>query len=111
VRAFVVGVAFGAAWSPCVGPLLGAALVAAADRGDAATGAALLFAYASGIGVPFVLASLSIESWPSLGERLRALAPRLERVAGVLLVVLGVLLVTGWYDSLTSYLAELTVEV
>ncbi|MGH9010769.1 MAG: cytochrome c biogenesis CcdA family protein, partial [Acidimicrobiia bacterium] len=58
LRPVVVGVAFGAAWSPCVGPLLGAALTVAANTGDAGRGAVLLFAYALGIGVPFLVASL-----------------------------------------------------
>jgi cytochrome c-type biogenesis protein len=111
VRPVIVGVAFGAAWSPCVGPLLGAALVAAADAGSPGAGAALLGAYAAGIGVPFVLAALAIGGWPSIGVRLRRIAPRLERVAGGLLVVLGVLLATGAYGHLASYLARFTPTV
>lgn len=107
VRPVVVGVAFGAAWSPCVGPLLGAALVAAARTGDPLRGGVLLFAYACGIGVPFVAASLTLASAPGALDRLKRIGPRLERVAGVLLVVLGVLLATGWYRFLSSYLAQL----
>jgi cytochrome c-type biogenesis protein len=111
VRPLVVGVAFGAAWSPCVGPLLGAALVAAADTGSPGAGAVLLSAYAAGIGVPFLLASMAFGAWPGIAERLRRIGPRLERVAGVLLVVLGVLLATGAYRHLTSYLARFTPTV
>ena len=106
LRPVVVGVAFGAAWSPCVGPLLGAALTVAAGSGDAGRGAVLLFAYALGIGVPFLVASLGLASSPRLAGRLRRLGPRVERVAGGLLVVLGVLLATGLYSHLTSYLAR-----
>ncbi|HZI39978.1 MAG TPA: cytochrome c biogenesis protein CcdA, partial [Acidimicrobiia bacterium] len=80
LRPVVVGVAFGAAWSPCVGPLLGAALTVAAASGDAGRGAVLLFAYALGIGVPFVVASLGLASSPRLAERLRRIGPRVERV-------------------------------
>ena len=68
LRPFVLGVAFGAAWSPCVGPLLSAALLVAADRADPWRGAALLLAYALGIGVPFVLASLGLASSPGLAR-------------------------------------------
>ncbi len=106
LRPVVVGVAFGAAWSPCVGPLLGAALAVAARSGQAGRGAVLLFAYALGIGVPFLLASLGLASSPRLAEWLRRIGPRVERVAGGLLVVLGVLLATGAYRHLTSYLAR-----
>jgi cytochrome c-type biogenesis protein len=106
VRPFVVGVAFGAAWSPCIGPLLGAALVVAARSGQAGRGALLLGAYALGIGVPFLLASLGLASSPATADRLRRAGPIIERVAGGLLVVLGVLLATGTYGHLTSYLAR-----
>ena len=108
LRPVVIGVAFGAAWSPCVGPLLGAALTVAARSGEAGRGAVLLFAYALGIGVPFVLASLGLASSPRLADGLRRIGPRIERVAGGLLVVLGVLLATGAYRHLTSYLARFT---
>jgi cytochrome c-type biogenesis protein len=111
LRAFVLGIAFGAAWSPCVGPLLGAALVAAAHSADPKRGALLLVAYAGGIGVPFLLASLGLASSPAVTARVRRIGPSLERVAGALLVVLGVLLVTGTYAHLTSYLARFTPTV
>lgn len=110
-RPVVLGVAFGAAWSPCVGPLLGAALVVAASSSNPARGGALLTAYALGIGVPFLVASLGLASSPGFNNFLRRIARPLQRVAGGLLLVLGVLLVTGWYDHLTSYLARFTPAV
>jgi cytochrome c-type biogenesis protein len=111
IRPFVLGVAFGAAWSPCVGPLLGAALLVAARSAEPARGGLLLGAYAAGIGVPFLLASLGLASSPSLSDRLRRVGPWLERVAGGLLVGLGLLLATGTYAHLTSYLARFTPSV
>lgn len=110
-RPFVVGVAFGAAWSPCVGPLLGAALVVAADSASPGRGAVLLGAYALGIGVPFLLCSLALASWPGLTSRLQRISGPLEKVAGVLLLLLGLLLVTGLYGQLASYLARFTPAV
>jgi cytochrome c-type biogenesis protein len=111
VRPLVLGLAFGAAWSPCVGPLLGAALTVAARSGQPGRGALLLLAYALGIGVPFLLASLGLASSPALAARVRRIGPRVERVAGVLLVALGLLLATGAYGHLTSYLARFTPSV
>jgi cytochrome c-type biogenesis protein len=111
LRPFVLGVAFGAAWSPCVGPLLGAALVVAAHSSDPSRGALLLLSYSLGIGVPFLMASLGFASFPGLASRLRRIAPVMERVAGGLLLVLGVLLATGAYSHLTSYLARFTPTV
>ena len=105
-RPYVVGIAFGAGWSPCVGPLLAAALTIAARSGGIGRGTILLGAYALGIGVPFLLAALGLASSPALADRLRRIGPNLERVAGILLVVLGVLLATNTYVHLTSYLAR-----
>jgi cytochrome c-type biogenesis protein len=105
-RPYVVGLAFGAGWSPCVGPLLAAALTLAARSQAVGRGTLLLAAYAAGIGVPFLLAALGLASSPGLSQRLRRAGPTLERVAGALLVVLGVLLVTNTYGHLTSYLAR-----
>lgn len=110
-RPFIVGVAFGAAWSPCVGPLLGAALVTAANSEDPIKGGILLLSYALGIGVPFIVASLVLASWPGLTKTLTRISAPLEKVAGVVLVVLGLLLVTGLYAELTSYLARFTPSI
>jgi cytochrome c-type biogenesis protein len=111
LRPLALGVGFGAAWSPCVGPLLTAALTVAANQQDPWRGGALLLAYSFGIGVPFVAASLGLASSPALAERLRRIGPVLEKVGGVLLVALGVLLASGLYKHLTSYLARFTPSV
>ncbi len=105
-RPYIVGIAFGAGWSPCVGPLLAAALTIAARSQQVGRGTILLGAYALGIGVPFLVTALGLASSPRLAAGLRRVGPRLERVAGALLVVLGVLLATNAYVHLTSYLAR-----
>ena len=105
-RPYVVGVAFGAGWSPCVGPLLAAALTIAARSGEVGRGTILLCAYAMGIGVPFLVTALGLASSPGLAARLQRVGPSLERIAGGLLVVLGVLLASDTYVHLTSYLAR-----
>lgn len=104
LRPFVLGIAFGAAWSPCVGPLLGSALAIASRSGQVLEGSVYLFVYALGIGIPFLVVSLLLASYPSLIGKLTRLAQKVEKVAGVLLLVLGILLVTNQYDRLTSYI-------
>lgn len=106
-RPLVMGVAFGAAWTPCVGPLLGAALVLAARSAQPLHGASLLLAYALGIGVPFVAGSLAVASSPSLLARMRRMSSRVERIAGVALVLLGLLLASGTYARLVGPVARL----
>jgi cytochrome c-type biogenesis protein len=110
-RPVVLGIAFGAAWSPCVGPLLGAALVVAASSSNPVRGGTLLGAFALCIGLPFLIGALGVAGSPGFNATLRRVARPLQRVAGVLLLVLGVLLATGWYDHLTSYLAQFTPTV
>ena len=105
-RPIALGVAFGAAWTPCVGPLLGAALVTAARSADAWRGATLLFAYALGVGLPFVAASLTLSSSPALLRRVRRVSARLVPVSAATLIVLGGLLATGTYDNVVGQLAR-----
>ncbi len=106
-RPLAMGLAFGAAWTPCVGPLLGAALVLAAGSATAARGASLLLAYSVGIGLPFVALAVGLAAVPGLPRRLARLGHSLQLVAAVVMVVLGVLLVTGWYGAATSPLVRL----
>lgn len=106
LRPVVLGVAFGAAWSPCVGPLLGAALSVAATSGQIVTGTIYLFSYAMGIGIPFLIVSLMLASYPQLIGKLSRASHKIEKVTGALLIILGVLLVVGGYDTFTSYLVQ-----
>ncbi|HKE97570.1 MAG TPA: cytochrome c biogenesis protein CcdA [Actinomycetes bacterium] len=101
VGALPLGMVFGLGWTPCIGPTLSAILGLAAVSGGAARGAALLFAYSLGLGIPFLVAALGFRGalgWiPSLRRRFRVL----ELAGGGLLVVIGLLLVTGlWADFL-----------
>jgi cytochrome c-type biogenesis protein len=75
-RPYIVGVAFGAAWSPCVGPLLAAALTLAARSEGIGRGTMLLCAYSLGIGVPFLLAALGSASCGASDRRSNAWAAR-----------------------------------
>ncbi len=101
----LLGVVFGTAWTPCVGPVLASILVLAANTHHALQGGTLLTAYTLGLGLPFVVASLVLASFPSVMRPLQRFAAITSRVAGVLLVVLGVLLVLGLYTQLAGYLA------
>ena len=104
----IVGMAFGAGWSPCLGPILGAILTFAATAGDAARGAVLLSAYSLGLAVPFLISAVALEELIGFAQRNRARLAWLTRASGVLLVIVGVLLVTGYLTVLTGMLQTIT---
>lgn len=106
----VVGVTFGAAWTPCIGPILGAILTLAATRDNVAQGTAFLVAYAAGLAVPFLLTALLLERFLAWFQSFRRYLPWVERISGVLLLFLGVLLVTDRFTLLAGYLQGLTPE-
>ena len=80
------------------------AIAIASRSGQVLEGSVYLFVYALGIGIPFLVVSLLLASYPSLIGKLTRLAQKVEKVTGVLLLVLGILLVTNQYDRLTSYI-------
>lgn len=101
----VLGVVFGTAWTPCVGPVLASILVLAANTHHALLGGTLLTAYTLGLGLPFVVASLLLASFPSVMRSLQRTAAITSRVAGLLMIGLGVLLILGLYTQIAGYLA------
>jgi cytochrome c-type biogenesis protein len=102
---FLAGAAFGAGWTPCVGPVLGSILLLASQSGGIPRAALYLAAYSTGLGVPFFLASLFFNAFMKTSAKLRARLPLIRRVSGALLVVIGVLIVTGRYQALNTLTA------
>ena len=105
-----VGVTFGAAWTPCIGPILGAILTLAAAQASVGHGAALLTAYSAGLALPFVVTALALDRFLAWFQRFRPYLVWVERIAGGLLVLLGLLLVTDRFTLLASWLQGLTPE-
>ena len=104
----LVGIAFGAGWTPCIGPILGAILTYNLADPDLGRGTALLGAYSVGLAVPFVLAAVAIPQFLTFFQRIRTHLLILSRVAGVLLIVVGVLMVTDYFTVIASRLQALT---
>ena len=95
VGAYVVGVAFGFGWTPCVGPVLATILMLSASSGGESDGVILLFAYGLGIGLPFVLvavfADLFMKKFRFFSRKMRYV----KWILGGLLIVTGLALMTG----------------
>lgn len=104
----LVGVAFGAGWSPCLGPILGGILTYTATQADLGRGLVLLGTYSMGLAVPFLFAALALERFLSAVQRFRRHLAWVSRASGALLVLVGLLMVTDYMRVLTAYLQGLT---
>ena len=104
--AYVVGLAFAFGWTPCVGPVLTAILLVAGAEESAGRGAALLLAYALGIGIPFLLAAAFAGPFLAWMKRFRGHLGRIEQAMGALLVLTGVLFLSNAMPTLSYWLLE-----
>ena len=104
----LVGMAFAAGWTPCIGPVLGAILGLAATSDDLSRGTLLLSAYSAGLAVPFLIAAVAVESFLEWFQRFRRYLPWVMRVSGVLLICVGILMVTGEFTRLAGWLQGFT---
>lgn len=109
----LAGMAFGAGWTPCIGPILGSILlyISAAPDADLAKGIPLMLAYSLGLAIPFLVAAAALERFLLWSQRFRRYMGWVERVAGALLVLFGLLLVSGQFSKLAQWLQGMTPEI
>jgi cytochrome c-type biogenesis protein len=103
LSSFVIGLAFAAGWTPCVGPVLGAALTWAASTQTVRQGVVMLSAYSLGLGLPFLLTGLALETMSGILRRLNRYMGVVSKVSGVLLILVGLLLFTERLSLLARY--------
>ncbi len=104
----LVGVAFGAGWTPCIGPILGSILLYSSSQGDLAQGVVLLFSYSMGLAVPFLIAALAVERFITWFQGYRQYMPLVTKASGGMMVFLGLLLISGYFSLLAAWLQGLT---
>lgn len=111
VGAVGVGLAFGAGWSPCIGPLLGAILTYNLSAGDPLGGLRLLSAYAGGFSLPFLAAALLADRWLRVTRRLGPWLGRVHQAGGLILVATGLMMLTGYFTQWGTRLGQWTPEL
>lgn len=104
----IIGMSFGAAWTPCIGPILGSILALAAGTKGMSQGVTLLAAYSLGFAVPFLVAAWASGSVLNVLQKYQRLLKGIHIAGGVLLVLLGILVMTGYFSVLNSLLIKLT---
>lgn len=97
---FVIGMAFGAGWTPCIGPMLGSILIVAGNQETILKGVWLLAVYSAGLALPFILISIFINSMLGFMKRATRLIGIINKVAGVLLIAIGLLLIFDQFKLL-----------
>ena len=106
-RSWLIGATFAAAWSPCIGPILGAVLTLAAVSGTALQGGLLLVAYSLGLGVWFLAAALAFSRLVPRLRRVQRFMPALMVAAGALFIVFGAAMLLGEFSRLNQHFQSL----
>ncbi|HZS12723.1 MAG TPA: cytochrome c biogenesis protein CcdA [Nitrospirales bacterium] len=101
---FLIGIAFAAGWTPCVGPVLGTILLYASTTDSLSSGIVLLSAYSLGLGLPLFATALGVDRFLSYFKQVRAYLWGVSTVSGVFLVIVGVMIYANSLTLITSFL-------
>jgi cytochrome c-type biogenesis protein len=99
---FLIGAAFGAGWTPCIGPILGSILLLAGQSGGLGQAALYLAAYSLGLGLPFLAAALFFDRFLRVTAALKKHILLINRLSGVMLIVVGVFMCLGQFQALNA---------
>jgi cytochrome c-type biogenesis protein len=103
---YLMGLAFGFGWTPCIGPVLSAILTVSASQDTVAEGAVLLLIYSLGLGVPFFVTALFTGPFMRLMVHFRRHIGHIEKVMGVALVLTGIMFLTGGPSFMSQWLID-----
>ncbi|MHB0777564.1 cytochrome c biogenesis CcdA family protein [Halomonas sp. WWR20] len=102
--AYLLGVSFAFGWTPCIGPILGAILTVSASTANVPSGLALLAVYSLGLGIPFLLTAISLDRFLQHQKLLRRWGRPMHIMAGLIMVGMGVLMISGQLTALSYWL-------
>jgi len=104
--AYVMGLAFGFGWTPCVGPALASILMIASGMGDIGQGALLLIVYGLSMTAPFIIAALFAKPFLRWMGRNRKYLPYVEKAMGAMLILFAVLIATNGVNLIAQFMIE-----
>jgi cytochrome c-type biogenesis protein len=100
----LVGIAFAAGWTPCIGPILASILLYASTSDNVGGGIILLVAYSLGLGVPFLISALAFNSFLTYFSKFNRYLRVVSIISGIFLIIIGFLLVFDYLSILSQYL-------
>ena len=103
---FLLGMSFALGWTPCVGPILGGIIGMASFGDDTAKGTILMTLYAAGLGLPFFLSALLTSRALGVMNKMKQHFTIIEKVAGLLLILIGLAIATGGITAITDFLVD-----
>lgn len=107
VGAYVMGLAFGFGWTPCVGPALAGILMVASGMGDLWRGGLLLFVYGVAMTLPFVIAALFARPFLGWVQRNRHFMAHVEKIMGVMLIIFAGLIATNSVNWIAQWMIDM----
>jgi len=106
IGSLLIGMGFGAGWTPCIGPILASILTIAAVTTSLYEGIFLLVVYSAGLAIPFIISALAIDKYLVTYRKISKYMPWIHRISVALLLIMGVLLLTGYLTLFTTSLAS-----
>lgn len=111
IGSFLMGITFGAGWTPCIGPILGSILIYASTKESVIYGMGLLGAYSLGLGFPFVLSALAINSFLSYMKKIHRYVRYVMIISGLILIAFGIMLITNSIGFITQYMPDIGIKL
>jgi cytochrome c-type biogenesis protein len=102
----LVGMAFAAGWTPCVGPVLSTILIVSAEQDSIVRGIVLLAAYSAGVGLPFIVAGFLLDQFRGILQRLGPHLVTIQKIAGLMVVIVGIIVLTDSFTVIGAWLEQ-----
>ena len=104
---YVIGVAFGFGWTPCIGPILGSILALASIEETLTRAVILLILYSLGLAIPFVLSGYLIQRFLLFSKNFRKNINLISKIGGIILLLTGILILTNQLQAIGFYIIEI----